>query len=128
MHGAYIDELEIGRIVSHIKSQGLPAYDETITRSEEEALGLENSGGEHDELFEEALRICETLVRSNALDVIVLDSVAALITKAELEGEIGDSTVGAQARLMSAAMRKLIHLAYGVLRSGRPYDPNYHRA
>ncbi|MES2707080.1 MAG: recombinase RecA [Verrucomicrobiota bacterium] len=56
---------------------------------------------------EEALRICETLVRSNALDVIVLDSVAALVTKAELEGEIGDSTVGAQARLMSAAMRKL---------------------
>jgi recombination protein RecA len=59
---------------------------------------------------EEALRICETLVRSNALDVIVLDSVAALITKAELEGEIGDSTVGAQARLMSAAMRKLTAL------------------
>ena len=59
---------------------------------------------------EEALRICETLIRSNALDVIVLDSVAALITKAELEGEIGDSTVGAQARLMSAAMRKLTSL------------------
>src|SRR6187401_708227 len=59
---------------------------------------------------EEALRICETLVRSNALDVIVLDSVAALITKAELEGEIGDSTGGAQARLMSAAMRKLTAL------------------
>ena len=59
---------------------------------------------------EEALRIVETLVRSNALDVIVLDSVAALVTKQELEGEIGDSTVGAQARLMSAAMRKLTSL------------------
>ncbi len=59
---------------------------------------------------EEALRICETLVRSNALDVIVLDSVAALVTKIELEGEIGDSVVGAQARLMSAAMRKLTAL------------------
>ncbi len=59
---------------------------------------------------EEALRICETLVRSNALDVIVLDSVAALVTKQELDGEIGDSTVGAQARLMSAAMRKLTAL------------------
>ncbi len=59
---------------------------------------------------EEALRICETLIRSNALDVIVLDSVAALVTKQELEGEIGDSTVGAQARLMSAAMRKLTAL------------------
>jgi len=56
---------------------------------------------------EEALRICETLIRSNALDVIVIDSVAALVTKQELEGEIGDSTVGAQARLMSAALRKL---------------------
>jgi len=59
---------------------------------------------------EEALRICETLVRSNALDVIVIDSVAALVTKAELEGEIGDPTVGAQARLMSAALRKLTAL------------------
>jgi recombination protein RecA len=59
---------------------------------------------------EEALRICETLIRSNALDVIVVDSVAALVTKAELEGEIGDTTVGAQARLMSAALRKLTAL------------------
>ncbi len=56
---------------------------------------------------EEALQICEALVRSNAIDVIVLDSVAALVTKQELEGDIGDSTVGAQARLMSAALRKL---------------------
>ncbi len=56
---------------------------------------------------EEALRICETLVRSNAMDIIVLDSVAALVTRQELEGEIGDATVGAQARLMSAALRKL---------------------
>jgi recombination protein RecA len=59
---------------------------------------------------EEALQICEALVRSNAIDVIVLDSVAALVTKQELDGEIGDSTVGAQARLMSAAMRKLTAL------------------
>lgn len=56
---------------------------------------------------EEALQISEALVRSNAIDVIVVDSVAALVTKQELEGEIGDSTVGAQARLMSAALRKL---------------------
>jgi recombination protein RecA len=59
---------------------------------------------------EEALQICEALVRSNAIDVIVLDSVAALVTRQELDGEIGDSTVGAQARLMSAAMRKLTAL------------------
>jgi recombination protein RecA len=50
------------------------------------------------------------LIRSNALDVVVIDSVAALVTKAELEGEIGDATVGAQARLMSAALRKLTSL------------------
>ena len=56
---------------------------------------------------EEALQICEALVRSNSIDVIVVDSVAALVTKQELEGEIGDSTVGAPARLMSAALRKL---------------------
>ena len=56
---------------------------------------------------EEALQICEALVRSNSIDVIVVDSVAALVTKQELEGDIGDSTVGAQARLMSAALRKL---------------------
>lgn len=56
------------------------------------------------------LQICEALVRSNAIDVIVVDSVAALVTRQELEGEIGDSTVGAQARLMSAALRKLTSL------------------
>src|SRR5205085_26311 len=59
---------------------------------------------------EEALRICETLIRSNTLDILVIDSVAALVTKAELEGEIGDTVVGAQARLMSAALRKLTSL------------------
>lgn len=56
---------------------------------------------------EEALSICETLVRSNALDVVVIDSVAALVPKAELEGEIGMATMGMQARLMSQALRKL---------------------
>jgi recombination protein RecA len=56
---------------------------------------------------EEALTICEMLVRSNALDVIVVDSVAALVPKAELEGEMGMATMGMQARLMSQAMRKL---------------------
>ena len=56
---------------------------------------------------EQALEICEMLVRSNAVDIIVIDSVAALIPKAEIEGEMGDSVVGLQARLMSQAMRKL---------------------
>jgi len=56
---------------------------------------------------EQALEITETLVRSNAIDVVVIDSVAALVPKAELEGEMGDSHMGLQARLMSQALRKL---------------------
>ncbi|MEM1214028.1 MAG: recombinase RecA, partial [Planctomycetota bacterium] len=56
---------------------------------------------------EQALEICELLVRSNAVDMIVVDSVAALIPRAEIEGEMGDSHVGLQARLMSQALRKL---------------------
>src|SRR5206468_7786592 len=56
---------------------------------------------------EEALKIAEMLVKSNAVDIIVIDSVAALVPKTEIEGEIGDSHVGLQARLMSQAMRIL---------------------
>ena len=56
---------------------------------------------------EQALEICEALVRSGAIDVVVIDSVAALVPKAEIDGEMGDSFVGLQARLMSQAMRKL---------------------
>ena len=56
---------------------------------------------------EQALEICEALVRSGAIDVVVIDSVAAMVTKAEIEGEMGDSHVGLQARLMSQALRKL---------------------
>ena len=56
---------------------------------------------------EQALEICDMLVRSGAIDVVVIDSVAALVPKAEIEGEIGDTTVGLQARLMSQALRKL---------------------
>ena len=56
---------------------------------------------------EQALEIAETLVRSNAIDVIVVDSVAALVPRSEIEGEMGDSQMGVQARLMSQALRKL---------------------
>jgi recombination protein RecA len=56
---------------------------------------------------EQALEICEILVRSGAVDVVVVDSVAALVPKAEIEGDMGDSHVGLQARLMSQALRKL---------------------
>lgn len=56
---------------------------------------------------EDALNIAETLIRSNAIDVIIIDSVAALVSKNELDGQMGDATVGSQARLMSQAMRRL---------------------
>ena len=56
---------------------------------------------------EQALEITDTLVRSNAVDILVVDSVAALVPRAEIEGEMGDSHVGLQARLMSQSLRKL---------------------
>src|SRR5947209_1563566 len=78
-----------------------PAYAKRLGVNLDDMLVSQPDSGE------EALSICETLARSNALDVIVVDSVAALVPKAELEGEMGDVTVGAQARLMSDALRKL---------------------
>lgn len=56
---------------------------------------------------EQALEICDLLVRSGTIDCVVIDSVAALVPRAEIEGEMGDATVGLQARLMSQALRKL---------------------
>ena len=74
----------------------------------------EHLGVDIDELYvaqpdngEQALDICEALVRSGAIDIVVIDSVAALVPKAEIEGDMGDSHVGLQARLMSQALRKL---------------------
>ncbi|HKP71856.1 MAG TPA: DNA translocase FtsK 4TM domain-containing protein, partial [Pyrinomonadaceae bacterium] len=65
VHGAYLDESEIGRIVAHIKAQGEPLYDETITQSEDESGGTDGAGGERDELFEQALRICVEMKRAS---------------------------------------------------------------
>lgn len=78
-----------------------PAYAKKLGVNLDELLVSQPDSGE------EALSICETLARSNALDVIVIDSVAALVPKAELEGEMGMATMGMQARLMSQALRKL---------------------
>jgi S-DNA-T family DNA segregation ATPase FtsK/SpoIIIE len=96
VHGAYIDETEIGRIVNHAKSQGLPEYNETITQSEEEALGLEASDGEHDELFEEALRICVEMKRASTSVLqrrlrIGYGRAAAILDIMEREGLIGQA-------------------------------------
>ncbi len=78
-----------------------PAYAKKLGVNLDDLLVSQPSSGE------EALTICETLARSNALDVIVVDSVAALVPKAELEGDMGMATMGMQARLMSQALRKL---------------------
>ncbi|MSS99837.1 MAG: recombinase RecA [Pedosphaera sp.] len=78
-----------------------PAYAKKLGVNLDELLVSQPDSGE------EALTICETLARSNALDVIVVDSVAALVPKAELEGDMGMATMGMQARLMSQALRKL---------------------
>lgn len=78
-----------------------PEYSKKLGVDIEELLISQPDNGE------QALEICETLVRSSALDVIVVDSVAALVPRAELEGDMGDSHMGLQARLMSQALRKL---------------------
>ena len=78
-----------------------PVYARKIGVNLDELLVSQPDSGE------EAMNICETLVKSNAIDIVVVDSVAALAPKAELEGEMGQSHVGLQARLMSQALRKL---------------------
>jgi len=78
-----------------------PKYAKNLGINTDELLVSQPDSGE------QALEIAETLIRSAALDVIVIDSVAALVPRAELEGEMGDSHVGLQARLMSQAMRKI---------------------
>ena len=78
-----------------------PDYSRKLGVNTEELLISQPDTGE------QALEICETLVRSGALDVVVIDSVAALVPRAELEGDMGDSHMGLQARLMSQALRKL---------------------
>lgn len=94
------------------KSGGLAAFIDTehaLDTAYAKKLGVDVSNLliSQPEYGEQALEICETLVRSNALDVIVVDSVAALTPRAEIEGDMGDSVMGMQARLMSQALRKL---------------------
>jgi len=78
-----------------------PKYARTVGVNLDDLLVSQPDSGE------DALNITETLIRSNAIDVIIIDSVAALVSKAELDGQMGDATVGSQARLMSQAMRRL---------------------
>jgi DNA segregation ATPase FtsK/SpoIIIE, S-DNA-T family len=96
VHGAYVDEAEIGRIVSHIKAQGAPQYDETITQSEDEAMGMDGISGERDELFEDALRICVEMKRASTSVLqrrlrIGYGRAAAILDMMEREGFIGQA-------------------------------------
>lgn len=94
------------------KSGGYAAFVDTehaldISYAQRLGVDLDNVLLSQPEFGEQALEIVETLVRSNALDVVVVDSVAALTPRVEIEGEMGDAQMGSQARLMSQAMRKL---------------------
>lgn len=94
------------------KNGGMAAFIDTehaldVNYAQKLGVNINNLLISQPEYGEQALEICETLVRSNALDVIVVDSVAALTPRAEIEGEMGDSVMGMQARLMSQALRKL---------------------
>jgi recombination protein RecA len=92
-----------GGIAAYIDAEHAldPSYAKKIGVNLDELMICQPDSGE------EALNIAETLIRSNAIDVIIIDSVAALVPKNELEGEVGDSFMGLQARMMSQALRKL---------------------
>ena len=96
VHSAYIDETEIGKIVTHIKAQGPPSYDTTITQSEEEADSIDGIVGDHDELFEEALRICVEMKRASTSVLqrrlrVGYGRAAAILDMMEREGLIGQA-------------------------------------
>jgi len=104
--------LAIHAIAQCQKQGGIAAFidaEHAFDRAYAEALGVDTDNlliSQPDD-GEQALEITENLIRSSAIDIIVIDSVAALVPKAEIEGEMGDSKMGLQARLMSQAMRKL---------------------
>lgn len=96
VHGAFVDETEVGRIVNDIKAQSTPTYDETITQSEEEASGGDGPGGERDELFDEALRICVEMKRASTSVLqrrlrIGYGRAAAILDAMERDGYIGQA-------------------------------------
>ena len=98
-----------------LKSKGIAIFidaEYSFDKKYAEALGIDMSRLylSQPNCGEEALKIAEEMIKTNVISVVVVDSVAALIPKAELEGEIGDSRIGLQARLMSQALRKLTGL------------------
>ena len=112
VHGAYLDESEVGRIVAHIKAQGEPLYDVTITQSEEESGGGDGAGGERDELFEQALRICVEMKRASTSVLqrrlrIGYGRAAAILDLMEREGYIGQAD-GAKPRPITGRAYEIV--------------------
>jgi S-DNA-T family DNA segregation ATPase FtsK/SpoIIIE len=112
VHGAFVDESEINKIVAHIKSQWQPEYDESITQSDEAAMGLADSDGERDELFEDALRICVEMKRASTSVLqrrlrIGYGRAAAVLDQMEREGLIGQAD-GARPRPVLARSFELV--------------------
>jgi S-DNA-T family DNA segregation ATPase FtsK/SpoIIIE len=114
VHGAYCDESEIAKIVSHIKKQTEPDYDETITLTEEEALGLGGEIGERDELFEDALRVCCDMKRASTSVLqrrlrIGYGRAAAILDMMQREGYIGEAD-GARPRPVLSKAYEMVEM------------------
>jgi S-DNA-T family DNA segregation ATPase FtsK/SpoIIIE len=114
VHGAFVDEAEIGRIVKHVKEQGQPLYDETITQSEDEATNGEPGGGERDELFEQALRICVEMKRASTSVLqrrlrIGYGRAAAILDGMEREGFIGLADGARPRQILGRAYETVSH-------------------
>ena len=114
VHGAYLDEQEVGRVVTHIKSQSEPVYDETITQSEEEAAGPNGAGGERDELFEQALRICVEMKRASTSVLqrrmrIGYGRAAAILDALERDGFIGQADGARPRPVLGRAFETVSH-------------------
>ncbi|WP_352431957.1 DNA translocase FtsK [Pyrinomonas sp.] len=114
VHGAYVDETEINKIVAHVKAQATPTYDETITQSEEEAEGEDGLAGFQDELFEDALRICVEMKRASTSVLqrrlrIGYGRAAAILDAMERQGYIGPADGARPRPVLSRAYETVAH-------------------
>ncbi|HEY0080456.1 MAG TPA: DNA translocase FtsK 4TM domain-containing protein [Pyrinomonadaceae bacterium] len=114
VHGAFLDETEVSRIVAHIKQQSQPVYDETITLSEDESTGGDGAGGERDELFEQALRICVEMKRASTSVLqrrlrIGYGRAAAILDAMESEGFIGQADGARPRPVLGRAFETVSH-------------------
>jgi S-DNA-T family DNA segregation ATPase FtsK/SpoIIIE len=114
VHGAYLDETEVARVVTHVKAQGQPSYDETITQSEEETGGEASTGGERDELYDQALRICVEMKRASTSVLqrrlrIGYGRAAAILDGMERDGLIGPADGSRPRPVLGRAYETISH-------------------